>query len=121
MEPTFVIGFPQSVTPLARENKNKKGEAHRFELFIGGQEFANAYFELNDPIVQKRLFDEQQKEKENGNEEANDIDFNFLTSLEYGMPPAGGVGIGIDRLVMLLTNNKSIKEVILFPTLKEQK
>lgn len=121
VEPTFVVGFPQEVTILARPNKEKPGEAHRFELFMCGQEFSNAYFELNNPLIQRELFNNQQAEKELGNDEANDIDYNFLLSLEYGMPPAGGVGIGIDRLVMLLTNNTSIKEVILFPTLRAEK
>lgn len=120
IEPTFVVGFPQEVTILARPDKENPGQAHRFELFMCGQEFANAYFELNNPLIQRQLFDNQQAEKELGNDEANDVDYNFLLALEYGMPPAGGVGIGIDRLVMLLTNNTSIKEVILFPTLREK-
>lgn len=118
IEPTFVVGYPKEVTILARPDKENTHEAHRFELFMCGQEFANAYYELNNPLIQEEFFNLQQLEKDNGNDEANDVDTNFLESLQYGMPPAGGVGIGIDRLVMLITNNTSIKEVILFPTLR---
>ena len=93
---------------------------HRFELFIGKKEFANAYTELNDPIDQRERFIEQLKERDLGNDEANDMDIDFLEALEYGMPPAGGIGIGIDRLVMLLTECDTIRDVILFPHMRNK-
>lgn len=116
--PTFLYGHPVEISPLTKKNLNDPRFVDRFELFIGGKEFANAYTELNDPDDQLARFEEQLKEKDLGNEEANDIDMDFIEALEYGMPPAGGIGFGIDRLVMLFTEQDTIREVILFPTMK---
>ena len=118
IQPTFLYGHPVEISPLTKKNKDDARFVDRFELFIGGREFANAYTELNDPIDQLERFEEQLKEKDLGNDEANDIDMDFVEALEYGMPPAGGVGYGIDRLVMLFTESDSIRDVILFPTMK---
>ena len=117
VEPTFVCGHPIEISPLAKKSKDERF-TERFELFILGSEYANAFTELNDPIDQYERFENQLKEKDLGNEEANDMDTDFVEALEYGMPPAGGMGMGIDRLVMLLTNSDTIREVILFPTMK---
>ncbi len=118
IEPTFVYGHPIEISPLAKKDPNDPRFTQRFELFIAGCEYANAFTELNDPIDQEQRFLEQLKERELGNEEANDMDIDFVEALEYGMPPAGGLGMGIDRLVMLLTGCESIREVILFPLMK---
>ena len=118
IQPTFLYGHPIEISPLTKKNPDDPRFVDRFELFIGGKEFANAYTELNDPIDQLDRFREQLKERELGNEEANDIDMDFIEALEYGMPPAGGIGYGIDRFVMLLTEQESIQDVILFPTMK---
>ncbi|MBE6141139.1 MAG: lysine--tRNA ligase [Firmicutes bacterium] len=118
VEPTFVFGHPLEISPLAKKDLNDERFTQRFELFIIGSEYANAFTELNDPIDQMMRFEAQLKEKELGNDEANDMDLDFVEALEYGMPPAGGMGMGIDRLVMLLTNCETIREVILFPTMK---
>ena len=118
IQPTFLYGHPVEISPLTKKNKDDARFVDRFELFIAGREFANAYTELNDPIDQLERFEEQLKEKDLGNDEANDIDMDFVEALEYGMPPAGGVGYGIDRLVMLFTESDSIRDVILFPTMK---
>ena len=118
IEPTFVYGHPVEISPLARKDKNDPRFTERFELFICGSEYANAFTELNDPIDQYERFENQLKEKELGNDEANEMDLDFVEALEYGMPPAGGMGMGIDRLVMLLTGSETIREVILFPTMK---
>src|SRR5207249_2683258 len=118
IQPTFIYDFPIEVSPLAKSKSDNKNIADRFELYIGGLEFANGYSELNDPIEQKKRFEEQTKQKELGNEEIASFDKEFLEALEYGMPPAGGLGIGIDRLIMLFTGQNSIKEVIAFPQLK---
>ena len=115
IDPTFVIGYPVEISPLAKKFKDNDKFTERFELFIGGIEIANAYSELNDPIEQLRRFEEKCK---NETEKKKKIDYDFIEALEYGMPPAGGLGIGIDRLVMLFTNSSSIKEVIFFPLLK---
>ena len=118
IQPTFLYGHPVEISPLTKKNKDDPRFVDRFELFIGGREFANAYTELNDPIDQLERFEEQLKEKDLGNDEANDIDMDFVEALEYGMPPAGGIGYGIDRLVMFFTELDSIRDVILFPTMK---
>ena len=121
IEPTFLYGHPVEISPLTKKNKQDPRFVDRFELFIGGKEFANAYTELNDPIDQLERFEDQLKERNLGNDEANDIDYDFIEALEYGMPPAGGIGYGIDRLCMLFTESDSIRDVILFPTMKERK
>ena len=118
IEPTFVYGHPIEISPLAKKDSNDSRFTQRFELFIAGSEYANAFTELNDPIDQYERFESQLKEKDLGNEEANEMDIDFVEALEYGMPPAGGMGMGIDRLVMLLTGSETIREVILFPTMK---
>ena len=120
IQPTFLYGHPVEISPLTKKNKDDPRFVDRFELFIGGKEFANAYTELNDPIDQLERFEEQLKERDKGNDEANDIDMDFVEALEYGMPPAGGIGYGIDRLVMLFTEQETIREVILFPTMKQK-
>lgn len=121
IQPTFLYGHPIEISPLTKKNPKDPRFVDRFELFISGKEAANAYTELNDPIDQLERFKEQLKEKELGNEEANDIDYDFIEALEYGMPPAGGIGYGIDRLVMFFTESASIRDVLLFPTMKPRK
>ena len=118
IEPTFVIGYPVEVSPLSRRNNENPEIADRFELFIGGKEIANGFCELNDPDDQADRFREQVKAKDTGDKEAMSFDEDYVTALEHGMPPAVGVGIGIDRLVMMITNQTSIRDVILFPQLK---
>jgi lysyl-tRNA synthetase class 2 len=120
IQPTFLYGHPVEISPLTKRNPKDPRFVDRFELFIGGKEFANAYTELNDPIDQLERFEDQLKERDLGNDEANDIDMDFIEALEYGMPPAGGIGYGIDRLCMLFTECDSIRDVILFPTMKER-
>ena len=121
IEPTFLYGHPIEISPLTKKNPEDPRFTQRFELFISGHECANAYTELNDPDDQLERFEAQLKEQELGNEEANDIDMDFIEALEYGMPPTGGIGYGIDRLVMLFTEQESIRDVLLFPTMKERK
>ena len=118
VDPTFVYGHPIEISPLAKKDPKDPRFTQRFELFIAGSEYGNAFTELNDPIDQYERFENQLKEKDLGNDEANEMDLDFVEALEYGMPPAGGMGIGIDRLVMLLTGSETIREVILFPTMK---
>jgi len=120
IQPTFLYGHPLEISPLTKKNPEDPRFVDRFELFIGGKEFANAYTELNDPIDQLERFEAQLAERNLGNDEANDIDMDFIEALEYGMPPAGGIGYGIDRLMMLFTEQESIRDVLLFPTMKEK-
>ena len=120
IQPTFLYGHPVEISPLTKRNPQDPRFVDRFELFIAGKEFCNAYTELNDPIDQLARFEDQLKEKELGNDEANDIDMDFIEALEYGMPPAGGIGYGIDRMCMFFTEVDSIRDVILFPTMKKR-
>ncbi|ACZ01499.1 lysine--tRNA ligase [Streptobacillus moniliformis] len=120
VNPTFVTDYPKEISPLSKNSKGESDWVDRFELFITGREYGNAYSELNDPKDQKERFEEQVRAKENGDDEASEMDLDYIRALEYGMPPAGGLGIGIDRLVMLLTNSSSIRDVIMFPTLKKE-
>lgn len=121
IQPTFLYGHPLEISPLTKKNPEDPRFVDRFELFIAGKEFANAYTELNDPIDQLERFKAQLEERELGNDEANDIDMDFVEALEYGMPPAGGIGYGIDRLMMLFLEQESIRDVLLFPTMKERR
>ena len=121
IQPTFIIDYPKEMSPLTKEHRTNPELTERFELLINGSEIANSYSELNDPIDQLNRFEDQLKLSEKGDEEAMFIDHDFVKSLEYGMPPTSGIGIGIDRLVMLLTNNKSIQEVLFFPQMKPLK
>jgi len=118
VQPTFVYGHPIEISPLAKKNLEDPRFTDRFELFIDGREYANAFTELNDPIDQKERFLSQLEEKELGNAEANEMDIDYVEALEYGMPPAGGLGVGVDRLIMLLTESISIRDVLLFPHMR---
>jgi lysyl-tRNA synthetase class 2 len=120
INPTFVYGHPYEISPLSKQSSQDPRYTERFELFIGGKEYANSFSELNDPIIQYQRFEEQLNLKELGDDEASEMDLDFVESLEYGMPPTAGIGIGIDRLTMLLTNKKTIRDVLLFPHMRNK-
>merc|ERR1740121_3410647 len=120
VNPTFIIDYPQVMSPLAKWHRSKPGLTERFELFVNSRELCNAYTELNDPQRQLDCFLDQARAREAGDDEAQQVDHNFITALEHGLPPTGGWGCGIDRLTMLLADKNNIKEVILFPMMKPQ-
>jgi len=118
ISPSFIVGHPKVMSPLAKWHRSRPGLCERFEGFMCGKEFCNAYTELNDPFEQRERFEEQSRQKEQGDDEAQGVDDTFVDALEHGLPPTGGWGMGIDRLVMFLTNSLNIKEVLLFPAMK---
>ncbi len=121
IQPTFITDYPIEMSPLTKKHRSKEGLVERFELFVNGKEIANAYSELNDPIEQKARFEEQLVLAARGDEEAMAMDLDFIRALEYGMPPTSGLGVGIDRLTMMLTNQSSIQEVLFFPQMRQEK
>jgi lysyl-tRNA synthetase class 2 len=121
MQPTIIYEFPTAVSPLSKQKPDEPDWTERFEIFAGKMEIANGFSELNDPEDQRRRFEAQLKERERGDEEAHQMDENYINALSYGMPPAGGVGLGVDRLAMLITDSHTIRDVILFPLLRPEK
>ncbi|MFB6144852.1 MAG: amino acid--tRNA ligase-related protein, partial [Candidatus Nanohaloarchaea archaeon] len=119
IQPVHIIDHPQETTPLCKDHREKEGLIERFESFAAGMELSNAYTELRNPLQQRKHFEDEQRRQEEGDDEAHPIDMDFVEALELGMPPTGGLGIGIDRMVMLLTNQDSIRDVLLFPMMKE--